>query len=70
MEHLEIKIRKIMIKKLREYIKIILIVTGILATGSIGGAVLVKTEVGLKAVDAVLEQFEPTPTPEAIKAKK
>ncbi len=53
-----------MFKKIREYIKIILIVTGILATGGIGGAVLTKTEVGLKAVDAVLEQLEPTPTPE------
>lgn len=52
-----------MLKKLREYIKLGLIITGILITGSIGGAVVIKTDVGLKAVDAILEQLEPSPSP-------
>ncbi len=59
-----LEIKELMLKTFRKYIKLALIITGILATGGAGGAVLLKTDLGLKAVDAVLEQLEPTPTPE------
>jgi hypothetical protein len=52
-----------MIKKLREYIKKFLPVILLLGGAGIGGAVMIKAEVGLKAVDMVLEQLEETPTP-------